>query len=92
MFRVIPAPHAIRVEYRNGERFRRTRFKAKPLLIPASPFRVEEHLPTSIPANDSASDDISYGHSIPFDAEKGVVIYYGVTVLDWKQRLVISDN
>jgi hypothetical protein len=57
------------------------------LVIPASPSRVEEHLPTSIPANDSASGDIVYGSSIPFDAEKGVIIYYGITVLDWKERL-----
>jgi hypothetical protein len=56
-------------------------------VFPASPCRVDEHLPTSIPANDSASDDITYESSIPFDAEKGVIIYYGVTVLDWKQLL-----
>jgi hypothetical protein len=87
MFEVISSPSAIRVEYRNGKRFRRTSFKTANYVTPASPSRVEEHLPTSIPANDSASEDITYESSIPFDAEKGVIIYYGVTVLDWKQQL-----
>jgi hypothetical protein len=89
MYWVIPEPHAIRIEYRNGKRFRRIRIKTGDILIPASPCRVEQHLPTSIPANDSASDDISYESSIPFDSEKGVFIYFSVKVLDWKEMLVV---
>ena len=61
-------------------------------MVLASPLQVEHHLPPSIPSCDSASNDVSHEASIPLEAEKGVIIYYVATVLDWKQQLAGTVN
>jgi hypothetical protein len=87
MILLIPRPDAIRVEYRNGKRYRRSKFRAEVLAIPLSDSLFREYMPARIRANDSASGNVFYGASIPYLARNSVFIYYGATVFDWKGRL-----